>query len=280
VPNLNGRLLAIGRSVRLVAVPGRGQIFAGWEGIDSTSPILTFTVQSNLTLVANFVPTPFPVVKGGYVGLVANTNGVTPESSGYFRLTVTPMGRFSGRLLNGGRGYGFHGQFNLAGDALVTMTRRQTSALTLKLHVDLSQSTDQVGGSVSDGNWSSGLSADRNVFNARWNPAQQAGVRAFVLQTTGDASGPAASGWNRIGRGGRASLRGRLQDRHGFAMASALSRNGDCPFYLSFNRGSEVVLGWLNFPSGPQPSASGTLLWLDSGTNGVSANLLAASAPQ
>ncbi len=279
VPNLNGRPLAVGKSVRLRAVPGPGQLFAGWEGSASTSPVLTFTVQSNLTLVAYFVPSPFPVVKGGYAGLVAGTNGVTPESSGYFRLRVTSMGKFTGRLLNGGHGYGFHGQFNLAGEALVTVGRRQLNPLTLKLHVALTNTTDQVGGSVTDGNWSSELSADRNVFDARWNPAQQAGVRAFVLQPAGDASSTAASGMSRIGLGGSASLRGKLQDRRGFAMASALAGNGDCPFYLSFNRGSEVVIGWLNFPTGQAPGANGTVLWADAGTNGVGAKLLAASAP-
>ena len=279
VPNLDGQVLPLGRGVRLRAVPEPGQVFAGWEGADSDSPILSFRVQSNLTLVAHFVPSPFPVVQGGYTGLVAGTNGVSPESSGYFRLTVTPMGRFSGRLLNGGRGYGFSGQFNLAGDAMVALKRHKASPLTLRLHVDLSQSTDQLGGLVTDGNWNSEVSADRNVFSARLNPAQQAGVRAFVLQASGQAPSTAASGKSRISRAGAASLCGKLSNRHPFALASALAGNGDCPFYVSFNRGSQVVLGWLNFPSGQQPGATGTLVWLDAGTNGVSASLLAASAP-
>jgi hypothetical protein len=279
LPNLNGKPLEIGQTIRVRAVPGPGQIFAGWDGIESASPMLTLTVQSNLTLTALFVPTPFPTVKGNYAGLLASTNGVTPESSGYFRLTLTAMGQFSGRLLNTGRGYGFHGQFDLAGNAVVTVKRHAQNPLRLQLHVALTNTTDQLGGTVTDGTWSSDLSADRNVFNAHFNPAQQAGVHAFVLQSAGGSLSPAATGSSRIALSGSASLRGKLQNRQGFAMGSALAGNGDCPFYVSFNRGTEIVIGWLNFSSGQQPSATGTVVWANSGANGLPAKLLAASAP-
>jgi len=52
-------------------------------------------------------------VKGNYSGLIANTNGVTLDSSGSFRITITRSGRFSGRLLLGGAGPGFHGNSTL-----------------------------------------------------------------------------------------------------------------------------------------------------------------------
>jgi len=62
-----------------------------------------------------------------------------------------------------------------------------------------------------------------------------------------------------------------------FARISALAKNGDCPFYLSFNRGAEVVIGWLNFPSGQAPAADGSVLWVTTGANSFAATLQASS---
>ena len=277
-PNLNGRLLEIGRSYTIRAVPGPDQLFAGWDGAPSPGPLLTFVMKSNLNLTAYFVATPFPVVKGAYAGLVANTNGVTPGNSGYFTLAVTRMGRFSGRLYSGGHGYSFLGQFDLGGDATASVRRNSLSPLTLRLHVDLLDGTDVVSGSVTDGGWASTLEGDRNVFNARWNPAQQAGVRDFVLEPADNAETAAATGASRISTSGSARVRGKLSDGRAFGTASSLARNGDCPFYLSLNRGSEVVIGWLNFPAGPAPLANGTVLWVKTGTNAFAATLTASAA--
>ena len=148
-PNLDGAQLEVGKTYTLKAKAGAGQVFAGWSGAASQSPALAFIMQPNLVLTANFVPSPFPAVKGNYAGLAANTNAVTPESSGYFGLTVTPSGAFSGRLLLGGSHYGFSGQFDLTGNAIVTVNRGKIlSPLGLTLHIDLTSGTDQVNGSL------------------------------------------------------------------------------------------------------------------------------------
>ena len=281
-PNTDGRLFEIGKAYTLRAVPGRGQIFAGWTGTLSppNSPSLTFTMQSNLTFVANFVPSPFPPVAGSYAGLIANTNGVTSDSSGYFTLTVSPMGVFSCRLLLGGGCYGFSGQFNLAGDALATVRRGTLGPLSVSLHLDLTNGTDQASGGVTDGNWVSELAGDRNVFNAQLNPASQAGQCGFVLQRADTNAVAAATGTSSISKSGAATMRGKLADGRAFSVTSSLAKNGDCPFYLSLTRGSEVLIGWLNFPDGQLATASGAVLWVKTGTNGFAATLQATSAPK
>src|SRR5262249_47272353 len=63
-PNLNGAQLQVGKTYTLHAKPGAGQVFAGWSGIASQSPALTFVMQPSLTLAASFVPNPFLPVKG------------------------------------------------------------------------------------------------------------------------------------------------------------------------------------------------------------------------
>lgn len=279
-PNLNGAELQIGQPYTVRANPGPGEAFAGWSGIASESRVLSFVMQSNLVLTANFVPSPFPSVAGNYAGLAANANAVTPDNSGFFGLTVTPSGSFSGRLLLGGGRYGFHGQFDILGDATLTVSRGNVlTPLNFKLHIDLSNGTDQVTGSVTDGAWASGVTADKNVFNSRVNPASQAGLRNFILQQANDTAIQAGAGQGRISTSGLAGVSGSLDNGTKFRTSSTLAKNGDCPFYLSLNKGSGIVIGWLNFPAVPNPTASGTVLWVNSGTNNFITELRAASAP-
>jgi len=274
-PNLNGTQLLIGRSYRIQAVVQPGQLFAGWSGGATTaSPKLVFTMQTNLTIVASFVPNPFPAVRGSYVGLMAKANNVTPESAGSLALAVTSSGRFTARLLSAGRRYGFAGQLNLAGDAMVSVRRGSNAPLALGFHVDLTNGTDQLFGTVSDGNWSASLVANKNIFQRVINPAQQAGVRSFLLERVDDGATTAA-GLSRISVAGTASARGHLSDGVPFANSSTLSRTGDYPFYLSLKRGNEVVIGWLNFPAGQEPGPSGNILWVQTGTNAFTRTLQA-----
>ena len=275
-PNPSGRLFEVGRTYRLRAVPGLGQVFAGWSGgMISDSSTLVFAMQTNLSLVANFVTNPFPPVRGIYCGLVANTNAVTPDNSGYFALAVTRAGFFSGQLRSGGRRNAFSGKLNLNGDGAITIHRGALAPLVLGLHVNLTNISDSVSGTLSDGTWVSPLAGGRNVFNTLYNPAQQAGLRSFVLERAQDTE-TAAAGQSRIFASGTTAVRGKLSDGRAFSTSSALAKNGDYPFYLSLNRGTEMVIGWLNFAAGQAPTASGTVLWVKTGTNAFATTLQAA----
>jgi thermitase len=279
-PKLSGAQLQVGKTYTLRAKAGAGQVFAGWSGAASSSSTLTFVMQSNLVLTANFVPNPFLAVKGNYAGLAANADVVTPENSGYFGLTVGVSGAFSGKLLFAGGRYPFHGQLDLGGNAAVAVSRgKLSSPLMMKLHADLSNGTDRVSGSLTDGAWVSAVSGDRNVFNSRLNPPAQTGLRDFILQRADNTAVEAGVGAGKIAASGTTSVSGSLDNGTKFRTASLLAKNGDCPFYLSLSKGSEVVIGWLNFPRADNPTATGTVLWVKSGTNTFSAQLQAASAP-
>lgn len=277
-PALNGKMLEIGKTYAIKAIPRPGQVFAGWTGAGSREPLLTFVMRPNLVLVANFVPSPFPAVKGTYAGLLADAGGVQPESSGSFSLVLNVSGTFSGRFVVGTARKSFRGRFDATGAATATLPRAGLSPLSLALRVDLTNGTDQVTGQLSDGSWISELTGNRNVFNLRLNPAPQAGARLFVLQRTETPGSAAASGLCRISASGTAAARGKLEDGRAFAATSLLAKNGDYPFFLSLNRGGEVLIGWLNFPAGPALGPEGTVFWVKAGTNGF-ATMLRAQAP-
>src|SRR5262249_30236583 len=99
VPNLAPRLLKAGTVQTITAVPATGFVFSNWTGgLMSSSAKLTFVMQPNLTLQANFVPNPFARVSGGYNGLFYVDEGVRPESSGFFTFNLTARGSYSGQL--------------------------------------------------------------------------------------------------------------------------------------------------------------------------------------
>jgi len=62
-PDLNGQALLVGGTYTITANPGAGFTFAGWTGgLTSSAPRLTFVMQSNLVLEANFVDATPPAV--------------------------------------------------------------------------------------------------------------------------------------------------------------------------------------------------------------------------
>jgi subtilisin family serine protease len=278
-PNLDGKLLEIGKIYKLRAVPAPGQAFAGWMGIDSNAQTTTFTMMSGLTLTASFVPSPFPAATGNYVGLIAGTNGVVPATAGVLNLTVTRSGLFTGKLQLGAGRHAFKGQLDLNGKSTVTVARRAQLPLVLKVHVDLTGGSDQLNGSITDGGWVSELSGDRNTFSAKLNRAPQAGSRGFYLQRT-ETAATVGSGNTAIAAGGTIRIKGKLADGRAFSAGSMLAKNGDCPLYVGLSKGSETVIGWLNFPAFSTTAASGTVAWVRTGTNAFTTTLRATSAAE
>ena len=98
----------------------------------------------------------------------------------------------------------------------------------------------------------------------------------MLQQALGDRA-DAATGLSAISPGGATSVRGKLADGRAFNTSSFIAKNGDYPFYLAFNRGQELLLGWLNFPAGQGPVSAGTVLWLHAGTNPLATTLQAQS---
>jgi subtilisin family serine protease len=274
-PALDGQLLEIGRTYTLRARPSRDQIFAGWEGAASLAPTLTFTMREGLELSARFVPSPFLNMRGNFYGLIANAEGVAPESSGAFTLTLARLGGFSGRLQLAGRSHGFRGQFDLNGHARVTVLRAHSAPVQLELTLNLSNGGTEIAGRVRSGGWASDLLGHRNVFNATLNPAPQAGSVDFMLAGAMPVTTTVATGANRISPGGKASARGTLLDGRKFARGAGLSHRGDFPLYLALAGGSEIVIGWVNFSSESGDAASGTVVWARSGTNAFATTLQA-----
>ena len=273
-PNLNGASLEIGNVYHLSAVPNEGALFTGWTGtVSSTFPHLSFQMQSNLVLNATFVTNPFIPIAGQYTGLVLNSNAVVPATSAFLTLQLEEPGSFSGRLAIGGASYSFHGQFSVSGSITVPVMRPGLVPVSLTMQLDLTNNSNSLTGTATDGIWISPLLAERNVFNTHSPPAQ-VGSASFVLAQTPDNGGATvAHALVTINRVGNAFVEGSTTDGHISSQSTSLSSDGDLPFYLSFTHGAEVMVGFLNV-SGSPPSVSGSLFWSKATTNGFSTTLV------
>src|SRR6266542_1522166 len=261
-PNYNGDLLEIGRSYTITATPGAGYVMSNWTGnVSAATPKLTFVMQSNMVLQANFVPNPFLSVNGAYNGLFYDTNEVAPRSAGYFTAATTRKGAFSARVQLAGRRYSLSGQFDLAGQAEGTIPRPGTSPLHLELQLDL-HGGDRLSGRVSDGSWSADLVADRATFNSIGNPAPQAGKYTLVIPTDDSVTNcPAGDGFGAVtvDGAGQVRLRGALADGVKLTQSTGLSRHGQWPFYASLYGGHGLALSWITFTNQTATDFEGAL---------------------
>jgi hypothetical protein len=262
----NGQLIELGKAIFLKATPTPGNLFSNWivSGQSVTGATLNAVMSSNLTVVANFVPTPFPGLKGSYSGLFHPATSDPPhEQSGYFTLAVTDKGTYSGKLLLNGGTFSISGALGLDLSAQRTVLRSGTNEIYVALQ--LTGGLDRVAGYVSNALWVSDLFGYRAGFNATTNPANnQLGKYTMLLSGSDDAAtSPMGLGCAAIAvaSSGAVTLKGTLGDGTAAAQKGTLAANGQLPVYVNLYRGKGSLFGWLTFTNTPTNDIPGLLLW-------------------
>src|SRR5207249_6379376 len=207
-------------------------------------------LTSNLLLIANFAASPFIRVSGTYSGLFYEEDQVRQYSAGFFAVSVSTRGTYSGRLQLGAHRYPFSGRLDLLGQATNVILRRNDNALRLELRTGRGDQADQIFGRVSDGIWVSSLSGDRAVFNAKTNPAPYRGSYTLrVPGQDGDPSLPMGDGFGtvRVNSSGLIRLGGTLSDGTKVSQGAPLSRQGLWPLYATLYSGRGSLMSWLAF---------------------------------
>jgi hypothetical protein len=281
VPNLDGRELELGKTYTVTARHGANQILSRWEirtnadlsltnGVIFTNrATLSFQMKSNLVLVADFEPNPFAAISGAYTGLFldANTNRFRLENSGLFALQLGNSGAFSGHIAIQGVTHPFHGGFDFLGKAQLGIVRRALPPVALTLQLDVGGGSGAITGAVttaSDANiLTSGLLANRTA-----RPPPVTGRRDFLLNDGAGNSLVTAS--SLISSSGSVVIRGSDQSFGKFNIATTISNDGSVPFYLPFDHGGGVLMGWLQFGTDGGQSVSGQLFLVAPTVAGVS----------
>ncbi|HWI59963.1 MAG TPA: trypsin-like peptidase domain-containing protein, partial [Bacillota bacterium] len=204
-------------------------------------------------------------VKGTYRGLFADGgNGVSAQSAGAVALTTTAKGKFSGSLVLGAGRYAYRGQFDASGSAQVTIPRRSLAPLSVQLQVDAADA-DHLTGSVSDGSFNASLSADRAVYDGRFNSAPQAGRYTLILPgnySSADQPGGDSFGVLTVSKAGLVQFSAALADGMNVSQAAMVSKNGQWPLYLPLYGGKGLLFGWVDFASSGASDLSGTVTWI------------------
>jgi len=242
-----------GKTLTIKAVPCAGNLFNNWTGdIPSSNAVLTFVMRANLTLQANFATNPFTSLAGTYSGLFHEAAGVLHESSGLMRLSLTDTGFCTGVLVLDGGTNNFSSRFDpVSGFSSFVVPRTGKPTLQVSMQLGL---PDQITGQIANGTWTADLLADRRGFNAT-NPAPFAGMYTLVFPGGPDFTiSPSGHGFATVtlDTAGRVFLDGRLGDNARIQQITAISKDGDWPFYVPLyanSRGS--VLAWFKFLSPP-----------------------------
>ena len=192
----------------------------------------------------------FTPLQGRYCGLVLQTNTPSHASSGAIKFVVSKTGSFAASLSMGGLRYSFKGQFDVEGAATNTVARKDMNSLQVILHLDVSQGTDQITGTVSDGVFTSELLTDRAVFGTT-NPCPWNGQYTFVLVPAdeNDPSVPQGYGYGSVTvtTKGAGKVAGVLGDGTKFKASVPVSKYDTCPLYSVLYENQGSCIGWVSF---------------------------------
>ncbi|MGZ5543086.1 MAG: InlB B-repeat-containing protein, partial [Limisphaerales bacterium] len=261
-PNLNNSMLVAGSTYIVTAVPKPGFVFDSWSGsATSLNPTLTFMMDRGVTLHATFAPNPFIQPAGVYRGLVFDANSPSAATAGTVFITLMNNGTYTARVMWGGTTYPFNGRFNMALASTATLSRGKTkSVLRLNLQITDGQTIE---GTVSDGNSTSSLTANKTPFDMRHPAMGYTGLYTVLIPGNSGAGAPSGYGFLTISamNSGSVVISGTLADGLSTVQVTPLAANGRVPFY--FATASETAFGWLTLaPNGSSDSdVQGTIHW-------------------
>ena len=190
----------------------------------------------------------FVRARGGYAGLFYQSTGVAPSSAGYFQMTTTSAGKFSGRVSLAGKNFAISGRFDESGKFAKTIRGIGGKPMTIALEMHLAYG-DVVRGSISSAEgWESSLQGSRTVFGVG-NLCPQSGTYTMLIPPSSSSSkGPGGYGYGfvKVNPNGVLLWNATLADGTKVTQRSAVSKDGFWPLYASLYKGQGINFSWAN----------------------------------
>src|SRR5262249_46350281 len=144
------------------------------------------------------------------------------------------------------------------GRSTAPVLRPSLAPVALSLQLDLLGGTGQLTGNATTASgtnlYLSQLFAERNSFNAKTNPAPQAGSRAFLVTRVPEQV-LIGRGLATIATAGTVRIQGQWSNLNTFGLSSTIFQygfdGGNVPFYLSYFNGTEIIIGLPHFGVDP-----------------------------
>ena len=263
----DGALLNIGEGYSIEAVAGGNSLFSNWVstslagGFTSTNAALTFIMQSNMVLTANFVSNFFLPARGTYNGLFYNSSNIAAESSGMLKgLLLATNGTFSAQLLKSGTAYTLNGRFDVSGSFSNSLGKASAPGGLLKVNLEVDRAAGLIVGTVSNTLWSADLKAE--MAGTQMPSAEY--TLLLMPSSNAPANSPPGDGYALVTNHlGMVAFSGKLADGTAFTPAAAESPNGDVPVYSGALYGDTgLLLGWINVTNLDAAAPSNTLTWI------------------
>ena len=200
-----------------------------------------------------------------YNGLFYEDDAVRLNSAGAFNLSVTPRGRYSGRLQIGTKRYSLSGWLNAnRTGATNVLSRHNGPTFTLEFHFGTNGNASQVTGHLTDGTWTATLAGDRAVFGKGNTPPFAGNYTMVMPGYDANPSLPAGDSFGtvRVNNAGRVRYVGTLADGTKVSQSTSVSGSGLWPLYLPLYSGNGTLMSWLSFVSNTTNDLSGKLIWL------------------
>lgn len=188
-------------------------------------------------------------VAASYTGLFLESSGVEFGRSGSVNINTTKRGGYSGKISLSGKSVSFHGTFNSTGASTTAASSKATGLLNFGLQAASDNST--ITGTISGTGWVADMTANRELFNKRSNPAPFAGNYTLTFPGPGD-SDPThpqndGTGTLSVSAAGQVKFKGVLGDGTKVSQSAIVSQDGNWPFYIPLYKQGGQIIGWLNF---------------------------------
>ena len=265
-----------GDTLKIVATPAPGNVFAGWfsdtpvpNTLISPSRKLLFMMPANptgdATLRAKFITSPFTEqIAGNYSGLV-QAPIFNFDTSGFLAVKVSGTGAFSGKLNFAGKVLPLIGEFTVGNGGNATYSGlvqrgNNLAPLALGLTIDTNPNgTQRITGTVNSGPVSSEVAADRAAYG-KTVPAPSTLTHDYTIymppaaplaDPSKDPHGMGV-GTVKIDARGVVRWKGRLADRTVVSQTASLTKANTWPLFLSLYERKGIMLGTVTH-EGVQP---------------------------
>ena len=224
----NGAMLNLGESYTITAIPDKFSLFSNWVSaalVSRVTPALSFVMQSNLVLTANFVTNFFSAAgRDLQRPLLSRQRRQPRKHPGCSTTSFSEHRRFQRQVLDWpGRSYPFATKFDVSGQAAFNAG---------PLQVDLALDTrhSQITGTVSASQWTANLIAD---LASNTLPSAEY-TMLFSPSTNVSADSPPGDGYALVTNdAGIVTLSGALADGTRYSQTVPVSQTGDLPVYAS-----------------------------------------------
>ena len=189
-------------------------------------------------------------INANFSGLFSEGSGVEFARSGSVNIKTSKKGSYSGKASLGGKNVSFHGTFDSNGASTTTTSTKTSGTLTFNLQINTNDNS-AITGLVGGDGWVANLTANRELFDKKSNPAPFAGKYNLVFPGPGDSdsSHPQDDGTGTltVSTAGQVKFKGVLGDGTKVSESATISQDGDWPFYIPLYKQGGQIMGWLNF---------------------------------